>query len=198
MDTADYIVSVRKFITKKVLKEKFMGILKEKHAAGNKTDAEKTANYIGKYLTFMLQDEVYGIEILKVREIIGIPEITPVPQSENYLKGIINLRGKVIPVIDLRIKFSMSEMEYTHETCIIVVEVNNVHVGIIVDTVSEVLDIKSDEFERSANIGNTIDTDFIFGLGKVKNKIIILLDINKVLNADEFAVVENISNKVTI
>ncbi len=146
----------------------------------------------GKFLTFVLNDEVYGIEILKVREIIGLMDITNVPQTPDYMKGVINLRGKVIPVIDLRLKFSMPEGEHTQETCTIVVEVDNTSIGIIVDRVSEVMEIKGDEIEDAPQFGHGIDTNFIMGLGKTKETIVILLDIAKVLSAEELAMVEEI------
>jgi purine-binding chemotaxis protein CheW len=146
----------------------------------------------GKFLTFILGSEVYGIEILKVREIIGLMDITTVPQTPDYMKGVINLRGKVIPVIDLRLKFSMPEEDHTQETCVIVVEVNNTSIGIIVDSVSEVLDIKGGEIEDSPSFGQGIDTSFIMGLGKVKEKIVILLDIESVLSAEELEMAEQL------
>ncbi len=149
----------------------------------------------GKYLTFVLNREEYGIEILKVREIIGVIGITPVPQTPDYLKGVINLRGKVIPIIDLRLKFAMQEEEHTQETCIIVVEVNNAPIGVVVDNVSEVLDIKGEEVEDTPQFGQDIDTSFIMGLGKAKEKIIILLDIDKVLSAEELEMVEEIAER---
>lgn len=157
--------------------------------------AEKklTKSHEGKYLTFVLGTEEYGIEILKVREIIGIMDITSVPQTPDYMKGVINLRGKVIPVIDLRLKFAMTEEEYTQETCTIVVEVNSSLIGIIVDTVSEVVDVGSDEIEETPQFGQGIDTDFITGLGKVKGKIIILLDIEKVMTTEELEMVEEMA-----
>ncbi len=161
------------------------------HAALNETIADD--NNGGKYLTFTLSEETYGIEILKVREIMGIIDITPIPQSPDHLKGIINLRGKVIPVTDLRLMFSMTEAEYTHKTCIIVAEVNKTHLGIIVDTVSEVLDIKPEEIEEPSNFGNTLDTNYMLGLGKVKEKIVILLDINRILSTEDMALVEKIA-----
>jgi Chemotaxis signal transduction protein len=138
----------------------------------------------GKFLTFALGAEEYGIEILNVREIICLMDITTVPQTPDYMKGVINLRGKVIPVIDLRLKFSMPEEVHTQETCVIVVEVNNAQIGIIVDSVSEVLDIKSTAIEDAPSFGQGIDTDFIMGLGKTKEKIIILLDIDEVLSSE--------------
>jgi purine-binding chemotaxis protein CheW len=144
----------------------------------------------GKFLTFVLGNEEYGIEILRVREIMGLLDITTVPQTPDYMKGVINLRGKVIPVIDLRLKFSMPEEEHTKETCVIVAEVNNTSIGIIVDSVSEVLDIKSGEIEETPSFGQGIDTDFIMGMGKTKEKIIILLDIERVLSSEEMEMVK--------
>ncbi len=148
----------------------------------------------GKFLTFVLSNEEYGIEILKVREIIGLMDITTVPQTPDYMKGVINLRGKVIPVIDLRMKFSMQEEEHTQETCVIVVEVNSTSIGIIVDSVSEVSDIGGGEIENAPKFGQGIDTSFIMGLGKVKEKIVILLDIDAVLSSDELEMVEELAN----
>ncbi len=159
--------------------------------------AEKkgVSDHEGKFLTFALSNEEYGIEILKVREIMGIMEITPVPQTPDYMKGVINLRGKVIPIIDLRLKFAMPEVEHTKETCIIVAEVGTAQVGVIVDNVSEVTDIKGEDIEESPNFGQEIDTNFIMGLGKTKKKIVILLDIERVLTIEELKMVEEIAAK---
>ncbi len=153
----------------------------------------KTKVTEGRFLTFVLNSEVYGIEILKVREIIGLMDITNVPQTPDYMRGVINLRGKVIPVIDLRLKFSMPEDEHTQETCTIVVEVDNTSIGIIVDKVSEVMEIKGEEIEGTPQFGQGIDTNFIMGLGKTKDTIVILLDIAKVLSEEELAMVEEIA-----
>ena len=147
----------------------------------------------GKFLTFVLGNEEYGVEILKVREIMGIMEITTVPQTPDYMKGVINLRGKVIPIIDLRLKFAMPEVEHTKETCIIVAEVGAAQVGVIVDSVSEVTDIKGEDIEEAPSFGQGIDTNFIMGLGKTKKKIIILLDIEKVLTTEELKMVKEIA-----
>ncbi len=147
----------------------------------------------GKYLTFQLADEEYGLEILKVREIMGMMDITMVPQTPEYLKGVINLRGKVIPVVDLRLKFGMEEAEYNKETCIIVVSVDNILIGIIVDTVSEVLDIMPGEIEPSPKFSSSIRTDFILGIGKAKGSIKILLDIERVLSPEEMEALESIA-----
>ncbi len=139
----------------------------------------------GKYLTFALGHEEYGLEILKVREIIGYMDITAVPQTPDYVNGVINLRGKVIPVIDLRSKFEMETVEITEETCIIVVEIEHkeaeIETGIIVDKVSEVLDINGDNIEQAPQFGSKIDSEFILGMGKVGESVKILLDIDKVL-----------------
>ncbi len=138
----------------------------------------------GKYLTFALGTEEYGLEILSVREIIGLMEITAIPEVSDYVKGVINLRGKVIPVIDLRLKFGMPKMEYTKETCIIVLNMNSNFIGIIVDKVCEVLDIAQNDIEPPPEFGSSVSTDFIIGMGKVGNKVKILLDMQKVLGAE--------------
>jgi purine-binding chemotaxis protein CheW len=146
----------------------------------------------GKYLTFTLGQEEYGIGILKVREIIGILEITSVPRTPEHIKGVINLRGKVIPVISLRSKFGFAEEGYTDRTCIIVVEIlgntGSIPIGIIVDSVSEVLNISGEDIEPTPNLGSALNTDYILGLAKVKGQVKILLDIDRVLSADEESV----------
>jgi len=138
----------------------------------------------GKYLTFALGKEDYGLEILKVREIIGMMNITAVPQVPPYVKGVINLRGKVIPVIDLRLKFGMKEIETTVETCVIVVNLSEVLIGIVIDKVKEVLDIKQDKIEPAPNFGSDVHTDYILGIGKINESVKILLNIEKVLGED--------------
>ena len=142
----------------------------------------------GKYLTFCLAGEEYGLEILKVREIIGIMDITAMPQVPHEVKGVINLRGKVIPVIDLRLKFGMESAEYTDQTCIVVVDVGSL-VGVIVDTVQEVLDITNGQIDPPPPLGAAVNTQFILGMGKVKDDVKILLDIDRVLGSEEMAAV---------
>ena len=155
--------------------------------------AQQAEARIEKYLTFSLGSEEYGVEILKVREIIGLLDITPVPHTPEFIKGVINLRGKVIPVIDLRLKFGLKPKEYDERTCIIVVEVSNeagsVMMGIVVDSVSEVLNISSTDIEPAPKFGTNIDTKFILGMAKTKDRVKILLDINKVLTQEEIGVV---------
>ncbi len=145
----------------------------------------------GKYLTFALGPEEYGLEILKVREIIGYMDITAVPQTPHYVKGVINLRGQVIPVVDLRAKFGMETMEVTERTCIIVVEISqdnrNFSTGVVVDHVQEVLDIAGEDIEEAPQFGTTVNTDFILGMGKIGESVKILLDIDKVLAVEDFS-----------
>lgn len=138
----------------------------------------------GKYLTFKLADEYYGLEILRVREIIGMMTVTHVPGTPEFIRGIINLRGKVIPVMDLRRKFGLQDVEHTALTCIVVVEVSGVQIGAIVDEVSEVLNIAGKDIEEPPNFGNGVDTSFIIGIGKVKDRVMILLDTEKVISHD--------------
>jgi purine-binding chemotaxis protein CheW len=148
----------------------------------------------GKYLTFNLAGEEYGIGILKVKEIIGMLPITVIPQTPAYIKGVINLRGKVIPVIDLRLKFSINAAEYTERTCIIVVEIaiggRTIMMGIVVDSVSEVLNIKGTDIEATPAFGTRLNTEFILGMAKVGGGIKILLDIDKVLSVEEIKMVD--------
>lgn len=146
----------------------------------------------GKYLTFHLSGEEYGLEILKVKEIIGVMAITALPRTPAFVKGVINLRGKVIPVIDFRLKFGFDEREYDDRTCIIVVEVKeggvNIQIGVIVDAVSEVLNVLEEDIEETPKFGVSLDTEFILGMAKGKESIRTLLDIDKVLAPDEISV----------
>jgi purine-binding chemotaxis protein CheW len=148
----------------------------------------------GKYLTFSLCEEEYGIGILKIKEIIGMMDITFVPKTPDFVRGVINLRGKVIPVIDLRLKFGMENGNYTERTCIIVVEtegqIGTLLMGIIVDAVSEVMNIKSEDIEQTPNFGTRVNTEYILGMAKTENGVRILLDIDKVLNNAEMTVLE--------
>ncbi len=148
----------------------------------------------GKYLTFTLDQEEYGIGITKVKEIIGMIPITPVPQTPHFVKGVINLRGKVIPVIDLRLKFGLEPMEYNERTCIIVVEIasagKKIPMGIVVDSVSEVLNIKGNDIEDTPNFGSRLETNYILGMAKTGDGVKILLDIDKVLSSEEIAAVQ--------
>ncbi len=151
--------------------------------------ALKSDERAGKYLTFMIGKEEFGVGVLKVREIMGIQDITAVPQTPPYLKGVINLRGKVIPVIDLRLKFGLPSIDYTQRTCIIVVQVKSgstsLLMGIVVDEVSEVLTMAAGDIEDTPDFGANVETGYILGMAKIKGKVKILLDINEVLTSQE-------------
>ena len=157
------------------------------------------ANREGKYLTFCLANEEYGIGILKIKEIIGMMPITTVPQTPDFVKGVINLRGKVIPVLDLRRRFGMEPMNYTERTCIIVVEIagsaGNVMIGVVVDSVSEVLSIKADVIEKTPTFGTKLKTDYILGMAKIGKGVKILLDIDRVLTEEDIIQLEQKTEK---
>ena len=159
------------------------------------TETTERASLGGKYLTFALGREEYGLEILKVREIIGYMDITAVPRTPPHVKGVINLRGQVISVVDLRSRFGMAAKEKTEQTCIIVVEVEadgrRVCMGIVVDRVSEVLNIPGENIEDAPSFGADIDTSFILGMGKIGESVKILLDIDQVLAVEGRAAVES-------
>lgn len=142
-----------------------------------------------KLLTFCLDKEEYGISIVKVKELIGMMDITKVPRTPEYVKGVINLRGKIIPVMDLRIKFGLVPQEYTDRTCIIVVEAvirdKKRILGIIVDTVSEVVSLPTDSIEPPPEYGSTADQSSIFGIAKIEDNVVIILDIDKIFMNDD-------------
>lgn len=166
--------------------------------AGDSTRASAATAREGKYLTFTLAGEEYGIGILKVKEIIGMMPFTSVPQTPAFVKGVINLRGKVIPVIDLRLRFGMKSIDYNERTCIIVVEIagesnSTVMIGIVVDAVSEVLNIKGDDIEDTPTFGARLKTDFILGMAKMGGGVKILLDIDRVLNTEEICKMQDLA-----
>ncbi len=148
-------------------------------------------SHAGLYLTFALAEEMYGLEILAVQEIVQMVSITAVPRTPDFVRGVINLRGKVIPVIELRLKFGMESVEDTSQTCIVVVEVDMkgqaVTLGVVVDQVAEVIDVAADQVEPPPSFGASLDTAFIRGMGKVGQKVIMLLDIRRVLAGEELA-----------
>lgn len=150
---------------------------------------QQEARREGKYLTFALAGEEYGIGILKIREIIGMMPITSVPETSRFVKGVINLRGKVIPVVDLRLRFGMAEIDYTERTCIIVVEMEGsggkLHIGTVVDAVSEVLNIKGEDIAETPSFGVTLNTNYILGMAKMDKGVKLLLDIDRVLGSEE-------------
>ena len=154
--------------------------------SGGTPQSQAFAALAGKYLTFELAGEVYGLQILKVQEIIGMMKITHVPRTPNFVRGVINLRGKVIPVVELRTKFDMPSTEDTDRTCIIVVQVEGngtqVIMGLLVDEVSEVVDIAAGQLEPPPSFGASVDTSFILAMGKVAERVVILLGVDQVLS----------------
>lgn len=140
----------------------------------------------GKYLTFVLGQESYGVEVLKIREIIRMADITAIPQMPSYVKGVINLRGKIIPVVDLRVKFGLMKADTTDSTCIVVVQVQaaggtETLMGLVVDAVEEVLNIALADIEETPDFGTQIDTEYILGMAKIKGTVKTLLDIDRVV-----------------
>jgi len=155
-------------------------------------DSSRTASVderAGKYLVFQLRGLEFAIRVLKVREIMGIQDITAVPQTPAHVKGVINLRGKVIPVVDLRLKFGLPEAGYTQRTCIIVIQVEMdtslTLMGIVVDGVAEVLNLMVGDIEDTPNFGEGVETPYLLGMAKVKGKVKILLDIDQVWSSQE-------------
>ncbi len=152
------------------------------HATGH-------ASLAGKYLTFTLQRESYGVRVLQVREIIRLTDITAVPQMPAYIRGVINLRGKIIPVLDLRMRFGFPDASHTDQTCIVVVQVTlpdgkQTAMGMVVDGVEEVLNITDSEIEETPDFGTQLETDYILGMAKIKGAVKALLDIDKVIASE--------------
>ncbi len=163
-------------------------------------EVEESKSLGGKLLSFALDSESYGVAVLKVREIMGLVDITSIPRTPDFVRGVINLRGKVIPVIDMRLKFGMPERDYTQENCIIVVETarengSTVEMGLIVDAVQEVQDVPASSIEPPPTFGSGVDTDFILGIAKVEKDVIVLLDIDRVLTDSELAKIDTLASK---
>lgn len=135
----------------------------------------------GKFLTFFLGEEEYAIEILKVQEIIGLMTITPVPKMPEYIRGVLNLRGKIVPVMNLRTRFGLQEVEDTEETCIIVIQDEDMHMGVLVDKVSEVVDIATEGIEDVPSIGGAEQSEYLAGIGKVEDSVKMIIEVHKVL-----------------
>jgi purine-binding chemotaxis protein CheW len=148
------------------------------------------------YLTFKLGNEVFGIDVAKVREVLDFTSITAIPRTPEFMSGVINLRGSVVPVVDLRLCFKMSKTERTRNTCIVVVEVilegDATVIGALADSVEEVIDLEPEQIQPAPKIGTQIHTDFIRGMGKRENQFIMILDIDRVFSADELAAVRTV------
>ena len=153
-----------------------------------KKDVEKEE--IAQYVTFIIQNEVYGVEVLKVQEIIGMTQITHMPNSMTFMKGVINLRGSVVPVVDMRLKLKMQEKEYDQFTVILIVETKGVLIGMIVDAVSDVIGIPVDTIQETPHFSVNIDTDYIKGIGKKEEQLVIILDVDRILSTEELNLVK--------
>ena len=160
------------------------------------TEASTTDRRCGKYLTFHLAKEEFAIQVLRVREIMGMQDITAVPQTPHYMKGVINLRGKIVPVIDLRLKFGFPEVEATPATCIIVVQLRTgretLLMGLLVESVSEVLNLAAGDIEDTPDFGQGVATPYLLGMAKVKGSVKILLNIDEVLSISEVQHMESV------
>ncbi len=174
--------------------EKQSGKRAEVSASAGSDDEEQVRAKPGKYITFRLAGEDYGIYILSVKEIIGMMNVTKVPRTPDFVRGVINLRGKVHPVIDLRKRFGMPEKEDDERTPIIIVEIKNQqatsHLGIVVDAVSEVLNVEEENLEQTPSFGVDLDTDFILGLAKNDEQVITLLDIDRILTSRQLVMLD--------
>ncbi len=152
------------------------------------------------YLTFKLDNEVFALDISRVREVLDFTDITKVPRTPDFMRGVINLRGNVVPVVDMRLKFGMSRTERTVNTCIIIVEVTidgeEIRLGTLADSVQEVLDLDSEHIEPAPRIGTRLKTEFIKGMGKLDTHFIIVLDIDKIFSTEELILVQDVGGGV--
>ncbi|MDE5597840.1 MAG: chemotaxis protein CheW [Lachnospiraceae bacterium] len=159
----------------------------EESAASKEGDTQK-----GKYMTFKSGNEYFGLEIQYVNEIIQLQAITAIPETEDYIKGLINLRGKVIPVVDVRLRFKQEPFEYNDRTCIIVINIKSMMVGLIVEKIAEVVEIKDDNILPPPSVGRAdrVQNKYVYGIGKVGDSVKLLLDPDKLLNDEDLSVVE--------
>jgi len=162
------------------------GIAEIDHAVGFNSDSDQ-------FLTFTIQGEEYGIEILRVQEIKGFSRIRPIPNAPSYVKGVMNLRGTVVPIVDLRARFGMSEAEYNQFTVIIVVSVGSRVVGLLVDAVSDVLNINRQQIEETPEMGSDTETGFFRGMGKVGEKLVLLLNVDRLVGNEKIEGLEQVT-----
>jgi len=156
---------------------------------------EETTTSTNQYVTFSLGDELFGVEVTRTREILSLTPVTKVPQTPDYLLGVINLRGQVVPVVDMRLKLGLQAGADTEDTCIIVVEVQvddeAIVVGALADAVREVLEVRNDQIEPPPRLGTRLNTEFINGMGKINEQFMILLNIDRIFNSDELILVQD-------
>jgi purine-binding chemotaxis protein CheW len=153
-------------------------------------DSQSDSSAINEYLSFVLDDEIYGIEILKVQEIRGYDAVTKIANTPDFIKGVINLRGNIVPIADLRIKFNLGEIKYDEFTVVIILNIGSRIVGIVVDSVSDVLQLKQEDIRRVPDLAAGIDTKYIIGLASLNEKMIILLDIERLMNSQDMALID--------
>ncbi|MDO9204920.1 chemotaxis protein CheW [Methylotenera sp.] len=163
------------------------------NAANSKTASTKTRNAAGEYLTFVLGDEQYGLEILKVQEIRGYDAVTQIANTPDFIKGVVNLRGKIVPIVDLRIKFHLGKVEYDEFTVVIILNLNGRVVGIVVDGVSDVMALKEDQIRDVPSLVSNIDTKYIVGLASVETQMFILVDIEQLMSSQEMALMDSVA-----
>ena len=151
------------------------------------------------YLSFMLDEEVYALDINQVREVLDFKDVTKVPRMPDFMRGVINLRGGVVPVVDLRLKFGMTKAEQTVDTCIIIIEISLdgelTLLGAIADSVKEVMNLEPDQIEPAPKIGTRLNTEFIIGMGKKNDDFVIILDIDKVFSSEELSLVKEVEDE---
>lgn len=166
----------------------------DESGASGERDTQK-----GKYMTFKSGNEYFGLEIQYVNEIIQLQSITAIPETEDYIKGLINLRGKVIPVVDVRLRFKQEPFEYNDRTCIIVINIKSMMVGLIVEKIAEVVEIKEDNILPPPSVGRVdrAQNKYVYGIGKVGDTVKLLLDPDKLLNDDDLSVVEQ-ANEMSV
>ncbi|RCK79098.1 MAG: Positive regulator of CheA protein activity (CheW) [Candidatus Ozemobacter sibiricus] len=161
------------------------------------TTDSKTTNAAVQYLTFKLEDEVYAVDVAKVREILDFPPITKVPRTPEFMRGVINLRGSVVPVVDMRLKFGMSKTEKSVNTCIVVVEVQLENeatiIGALADSVQEVIELEPSQIEPPPKIGSRLKVEFLKGMGKIGDRFLMILDIDKVFSSDEILMAQDMT-----
>ncbi len=153
----------------------------------------KSTSVAGEYLTFVLGEEEYGLEILKVQEIRGYDSVTQIANTPDFIKGVVNLRGKIVPIVDLRIKFKLGKVEYNEFTVVIILNLNGRVVGIVVDGVSDVTELKEDQIRNVPSLVTSIDTKYIVGLATVEEQMLILVDIEQLMSSQEMALIDDVA-----
>ena len=156
-------------------------------------NAASASTFAGEYLTFVLGNEEYGLEILKVQEIRGFDAVTQIANTPSFIKGVVNLRGKIVPIVDLRIKFNLGKVEYNEFTVVIILNLRGRVVGIVVDGVSDVMDLKESHIREVPDLVSNIDTQYILGLASVDERMLILVDIERLMNSQEMELMENMA-----